>query len=262
MGRGGGVRFRGGIMALSFAVGFLVGDSVTAAWAGHETDTPCTDTDPNSYRGAGIGEYSVSTWPADVLDRDGVRATMHVYDPRDQGYVDLVVHSIYIYESDRNFVETGWSQDKQAFSPPSIVAVVFAGKMVDANWIESGRHPTPFLDTGTDHTLKILRDPDGGAPKRYEFTIDSDQWGYMTQANMTDGGAVVAGTENFDSCEDFRTHAWALDKRMSPGGAWSNWGSLSAVVQEHTKWWRNEGATPPEWWIKHCPNDPWCPDDL
>jgi hypothetical protein len=183
---------------------------------------------------------------------------MHVYDPATQGFKDDVIHSVYLFESDDDLVETGWEQE-ESFGDDG---VVFAVKVVAGDYIPSDRHPTPFLNVGTDHTLKIERNPNGGAPSRFEFTIDTDQWGFFTQPNMQNGGAVVAGAENFDSCEDFRAHTWDLDRQLSPGGSYSTWGTPIVVSQDHTKWWRNEGAYPPEWWIKHCPNDPNCADQM
>ncbi len=254
---------RAGLLTVAsfLSVGFLFGQGWEAG-ADHESDTPCTDTDPINYSGSGVGEFYVANWPDDVLGRDGVRAKMNVYDPRAQGYKDRIVHSVYIYESADDLVETGWRQSKSAFAPPSVEGVVFAVKVFAGDYIVSGTSPLPFLNPDEDHTLKISRNPDGGAPSRFEFTIDQNQWGFFSQPNMQSGGAVVVGTENFDSCEDFRTHAWNMGKQLVPGGAWSNFGTPRVVTQDHTKWWGHEQAPGPEYSIKHCPNDPWCPDEL
>lgn len=251
-------------MVLSLAIGYVTG-TVTSATAGHEGDTPCQES-PGSpqtnYRGSGIGEFTGGFWPSGVLGRDGVRARMQVFDPRDQGYKNAVVHSVYLWESDADAVETGWEQAKDAFAAPSIKGVVFAARVWNSEYVLSETHPTPFLDPGTDHLVKIEHNPNGGAPYRYEFTIDSNQWGFYAQSNMPSGGAVVAGTENFNSCEDFRTHAWNLDKQLVESGTWSNWVTPVVVMQNQTKWWKNVGANPPpEWWIYHC-SQPWCLDDM
>jgi hypothetical protein len=191
-----------------------------------------------------------------------VRVRMHIYNPEEQGYKDLVVHSIYIYESDDDLIEFGWFQDENYFVEPSDVAVVLRLKVFAGDTIEGGI-TAPFYDVGDDRTAKILRNPNGGAPSRFEFKIGNDDWGFFTQANMQSGGAVVAGVENFDSCEDLRMHAWDMDHQLIPGGTWSNWGTLMApgAYQVHDMWWWNQSASPPEWWVKHC-GSPWCPDDM
>jgi hypothetical protein len=255
----GGRRFAA-FSALWVMVGLVAGLS-SGASADHKDDTPCTDDDPSSYRGSGIGQFTAGNWPNGVLGRDGARVHMHTYDPRDQGYKDHIVHSIYIYESDDDFIETGFWQDENYFASPSLSGVVFAVRVFAGGYIQSPHHPLPWLEANSDHTLKIERNPNGGAPARYEFSIDGDQWGHYAQSNMQSGGAVVAGVENFDSCEDLRMHAWNMDLQLTNGGAFSSWGSSWSVIQKHTKWWRDEGnSSTPEWWVQHCPNDPWCND--
>lgn len=184
---------------------------------------------------------------------------MHVYDVSDFGWEDEVVHSVYIFKSVDDFVEFGWAQavglDEDAWT-------FAAKKFLGDDLVQSG-YRTPILNIGTDHTVMIEHNPGGGADnRRFEFTVDGSFWGFYNQANISSGGAVVAGAENFDSCEDLRTHAFNMDKQLIPGGGWSDWGTPIVSSQDHTKWWWNEGSNPPpDWQVHHC-STAWCPDDM